>query len=137
MAITTHEDLVAWQKAMGLARSAYAATKTFPKEEVFGLTSQIRRAAVSVPANIAEGAARGTTKEFLQFLMIARGSLAELSTLLALARDLGYIQSHQHAAFANDLKEVAGLLGGLVKALRGRALSSQNTKHNSQNTRST
>ena len=135
--VTTYENLVAWQKAMGLARSAYSAKKTFPKEEIFGLTSQIRRAAVSVPANIAEGAGRGTTKEFLQFLMIARGSLAELGTLCALAQDFGYIACAQHAALANDAKEVSALLGGLISALRRRAQSSQNTKHQSQNTRST
>jgi four helix bundle protein len=135
--VKTHEDLVAWQKAMGLARAAYAATKTFPKEEVFGLTSQMRRAAVSVPANIAEGAARGTTKEFLQFLMIARGSLAELGTLVTLANDLGYLDRAQQGAFSQDLKEVSGLVGGLINALRRRSAMSPDTRHKSPSSKNT
>ena len=78
---------------MELVRKIYALTQTFPKEEMFGLTSQIRRAAVSIPSNIAEGAARTGTKEFAQFLNISRGSLSELETQLLIAADLGYIKN--------------------------------------------
>ncbi len=79
-----------WQKAMGLARAVYLATRTFPAEERFGLTNQLRRAAVSVPSNIAEGRGRLTKSEFLHFLGIARGSVLEVETQLELALDLGY-----------------------------------------------
>jgi four helix bundle protein len=75
-----HHDLQVWMEGMSLAKDVYAATASFPKEEIYGLTSQMRRAAVSLPSNIAEGAARGSKKEFLQFLVIARGSLMELET---------------------------------------------------------
>ncbi len=83
--ISSYRDLVVWQKACDLAQAVYRATRTFPKEKLFGLTSQIRRAAVSVPANIAEGAGRFGITEFRHFISVARGSLAELRTLLELA----------------------------------------------------
>jgi four helix bundle protein len=79
-----YRDLIVWQKSMTLTKQVYSCTRSFPKEETYGLTSQIRRAAVSIPANIAEGQARNSTGEFLQFLGIARGSLAELETLTTL-----------------------------------------------------
>src|SRR5712691_7098084 len=81
----SHRDLIVWQKAMDLVESVYAATASFPKEETYGITSQIRRAVVSVPANIAEGQGRRLTKEFLYFLANARGSLLELDTHLEIA----------------------------------------------------
>lgn len=85
-----HRELHAWQEAMALARAVYRITSGFPKEELYSLTSQMRRAAVSVPSNIAEGAGRGTDREFRQFLPIARGSLSELETEWLLAKDFGY-----------------------------------------------
>src|SRR5208337_5175176 len=90
--ITTHKDLDVWKEAMNLAKQAYFITSNFPKEEIYGLTSQIRRAAVSIPSNIAEGAARNSHKEFIQFLYIALGSVAELETQLLLARELGLVK---------------------------------------------
>ncbi len=90
-----HHDLQVWQEGMSLAKDIYAATASFPKEEAFGLTSQMRRSAVSVPSNIAEGAARGGKKEFLQFLVISRGSLLELETQIILAKDLGFVADCQ------------------------------------------
>src|SRR5947209_5999745 len=87
---STFRDLIVWQKSKALARRIYSLTKNFPKEEVFGLTSQIRRAAVSIPANIAEGKGRGTQKDFCHFLVQARGSLFEVEALAELASDLGY-----------------------------------------------
>ncbi|MGE5526741.1 MAG: four helix bundle protein [Rhodospirillaceae bacterium] len=90
-----HHDLVAWKEALSLVTDVYRATSGFPREEAYGLTGQMRRAAVSVPANIAEGAARNTDKEFLQFLHIARGSLSELETHTLIARNLGYLMPNE------------------------------------------
>lgn len=87
----SHRDLEVWQKAMDLARVVYAMTKGFPVDERFGLTNQVRRAAVSVPSNIAEGAARGSKADFIRFLRIALGSLAEVETQVLLAVDFGYV----------------------------------------------
>ena len=86
-----HKDLDVWKESMLLAKEVYLLTKGFPKEELYGITSQIRRASVSVPSNIAEGAARSSDKEFIQFLYISLGSISELETQLLLSRDLGFI----------------------------------------------
>lgn len=91
--IRTHKDLDVWNKSMDLAFDLYSMTKDFPKEEVYGLTSQIRRSIVSIASNIAEGAARGSKKEFIQFLYISLGSIAELETQLLLAKRLEYLSS--------------------------------------------
>jgi len=91
--IRTHKDLKVWKEAMALAKGIYELTRNFPKEETYGLVSQIRRAAVSIPSNLAEGAARNSNKEFIQYLYVSLGSLAELETQLLLSRDLGYAQS--------------------------------------------
>jgi four helix bundle protein len=125
----THRDLVVWQKAMQLARRVYELTKAFPREELYGLTSQIRCAAVSVPANIAEGAARVGPKEFLQFLSIARGSLAELDTLTQLAKDLGMATDTQCSELQEQSGELSGLLGGLIASLRRRAQAQSLPRH--------
>jgi four helix bundle protein len=119
--VNTHEELVVWQKGMALAKASYLATKCFPKEETFGLTSQIRRAAVSIPANIAEGAGRGGTKEFLQFLSIARGSLSELQTLTVLANEVELLEKKKLADLLQQAEEVSRLIGGLITSLRRRA----------------
>ena len=87
-----HHNLEAWKISRELVRNVYVLTKTFPKEEIFGLTAQIRRSAVSVASNIAEGAARAGNREFSQFLNVARGSLSELETQLLIAADVGYIK---------------------------------------------
>ena len=85
MTVHHYSDLIVWQKAMDLVVHVYEVTESFPQREVFGLTNQVRRAAVSIPSNIAEGQGRGTTKDFLHFLAIARGSLQEVETQLLLA----------------------------------------------------
>ncbi|MFN7085195.1 MAG: four helix bundle protein [Burkholderiales bacterium] len=108
-----HYDLAAWQETMRLARATYEITRSFPKEEIYGLSAQMRRAAVSVPSNIAEGAARTGRKEFAQFLGIAKGSLSELETQLLLAADLGYV-TRDNEAFGLA-ERVARLLTGLHK----------------------
>ncbi len=115
----THRDLNAWREAMQLARLTYEFTGSFPKSEVFGLTTQMRRAAVSVPSNIAEGAARPGPKEFSYFLSIAVGSLAELETQVEWARLLGL--SHKTAEIEGKLKEVSRLVMRLRQSIRSRA----------------
>jgi four helix bundle protein len=93
MQVKSYKDLIVWQKAMDLVELVYQATKAFPREELYGLTNQLRRAAVSVPSNIAEGQARNSTAEFRHFLSIARGSLAEVDTQLHIAHRLRYIET--------------------------------------------
>lgn len=90
-----YKELAAWQKSMALVEEVYLCTRDFPKEELYGLTGQIRRAAVSIPSNLAEGASRASSKEFLQFLHIARGSSSELETQLLLAEKIGYLSVRQ------------------------------------------
>ncbi len=111
-----HHKLEAWKVSRLLVKHVYVLTQAFPKEEMFGLTSQIRRSAVSVPSNIAEGAARTGDKEFAQFLNVARGSLSELETQLLIASDLGYIDSNDPVF--NVLDQVSRLLTGLHKSVR-------------------
>src|ERR1700682_299934 len=91
MKVKNYQELIAWQKAVGLVEAVYLASRTFPREEIYGLTSQIRRAAVSVPSNIAEGQGRRTTLDFLRHLSIAYGSLREVETQILIARRLKYI----------------------------------------------
>jgi four helix bundle protein len=113
-----HHRLVAWQKAMDLVTAAVKLTSAFPREDLYGLTSQIRRAAISVPSNIAEEVARQGNKEYLHFLTIAHGSLSELETQLLVARNLGYVEVSSEI-FA-QLEEVFALIGSLIKCIRGR-----------------
>ena len=109
-------QLIVWQKAMEMVTEIYKATRSFPKEELYGLTSQIRRSAVSIPSNIAEGQGRNTKGEFLQFLGIAKGSLCELETQILIAKNLGYIATTD--ALEERINEVARLLNGLVNSLK-------------------
>ena len=113
-----YEDLVVWQKSMSLVRNIYQLTKSFPKEEVYGLTSQIRRAAFSILLNIAEGQGRKSKKEFTQFLMIARGSAYELNTALLLARDLSYLKENQYLWLRQQINEITKMMSGLLNYLR-------------------
>jgi four helix bundle protein len=115
--VTGFRDLIVWQRAYELTFELYRMTKKFPKEEMFGLTSQIRRAAASVPANIAEGYERNHRKEYLQFLFIAKGSLGELDTYLLLARDIGYITSEDFEHVNAKRHETVKMLQGLIKSL--------------------
>ena len=111
-----HHDLLAWQQSIELVKIIYELTGSFPQSELYGLTAQMRRAAVSVPANIAEGMGRNSTKELLQFLMIARGSLSELDTFVVLARELGYARTTEQVD--KQLDRVFGLVGGLINSYR-------------------
>lgn len=113
----THKQLDVWMQAMALVKMVYAVTSTFPREEMFGLTSQMRRAAVSIPSNIAEGAGRCGSKEFAHFLDIARGSLAELDTQLEIAQMLNYLPLDP--MIVQQINRVGALLTGLKKSIKG------------------
>ena len=115
-----HKDLILWQKAMALAGEVHKLTNTLPRHELFGLSSQIRRSAVSIPSNIAEGAARRSTREFINFLHIARGSFAELETQLQLACEIGYLTDSELAPALGRLDEVGRLLNAVITGLRRR-----------------
>ena len=111
-----HHDLLAWQEAIHLVKAIYSLTRTFPKVEQFALTSQMRRAAVSIPSNIAEGAARNSSKEFAHFLTLARGSLSELETQLVISRELCYIKDSAEIDALMD--RVFRLVAGLIASNR-------------------
>jgi four helix bundle protein len=111
------KELKVWQKAYSLALDIYQATRSFPREEIYGLTSQMRRAAVSVGANIAEGCGRRSDGEFARFLQIARGSASELEYHLLLARDLKLLTNNAHQDFEKKLAEVQRMLTSLVTAV--------------------
>ena len=112
----SHHDLKAWQWSMDLVEEVYQVTTNFPDCEKYGLVAQLRRASVSLPSNIAEGAARQSTKEFLRFLYIARGSLAEVQTQLFLAKRLGFANDVE--IVLNQVDQVFLLLGGLIRELK-------------------
>lgn len=112
-----YRKIKAWQLADDLVVNVYKTTRSFPKDEVYGLTSQIRRAAYSVPANIAEGASRSTAKDYLHFLYIARGSCSETQYFLHLARRLDYLDSQTYDAVIVTANENAQTLYGLIKAV--------------------
>ena len=114
----SYRDLLVWQKSIELAKIIYGLTRSFPPDERYGLVSQMRRAAVSVPSNIAEGQARRTTGEFLQFLSHAEGSLAELDTQLFLAKELAILNSPQTSTAESLITELRKMLNGLRRKLQ-------------------
>jgi four helix bundle protein len=114
-----HRELRVWQFAMILVERIYALTATFPREEVYGLSSQMRRAAISIPSNVAEGSARGTTKELLHFLRIADGSLSELDTQIELAKRLGYVSTTEE--LMEMIYQLSHSLAALKSSLARRA----------------
>jgi len=109
--------LIVWQRSHELVLKIYEITKDFPKDEQFGLTSQIRRASVSIPSNIVEGKARNSNKDYKRFLLIARGSLEEVKYQMLLAKDLKYIDEVGYKEIYRKMDEVGRLLGGLIKKL--------------------
>jgi four helix bundle protein len=117
MSIQSYRDLVVWQKAMDLVVESYRATKTFPSEERFGLTNQIRRSAVSIPSNIAEGQGRAHTKEFLNHLSIAKGSLCELETQLEISFRVGFMPKSEQTPLMGLSDEIGRMLTVLRQKL--------------------
>ena len=117
MAVRNYSELIAWQKAMDLVAMVYASTKAFPKEELYGLTNQLRRAVVSVPSNIAEGQGRKSTNEFVRYLSIAHGSLREVETQILIAERLGYLLAASRELM-NSASEVGRLINGLINSLK-------------------
>lgn len=116
--INTYRDLLVWQKSMRLVKQIYRVSKEFPKEEVYGLTSQMRRAAVSIPSNVAEGHGRHQTKDFVRFLRMALGSLFELQTQLEISHDLRYVQDQQRHELDALTQELERMLSSLIRKLK-------------------
>ncbi len=116
--IKSYRDLETWQKAIELVEEVYEETRSFPKEEVYGLVSQMRRAAVSVASNIAEGQGRDSTNEFLRHLSIAYGSLCELQTQMIISHKLNYLNQQTYERFEDASASVARLVNGLANSLR-------------------
>src|ERR1700761_5638582 len=116
MSITSYRDLIAWQKGLDLCELVYRASSQFPRDEMYGLTSQIRRAAVSVPSNIAEGAGRITRGEFVQSVGHARGSLLEVETQLIVAQRLGYLSTEKTYKLLEVTNEIGRIANGLIRS---------------------
>ena len=123
MQASRYQDLLAWQRAMIFAEKIYAATAELPKEETFGLRSQMRWSAVSVPSNIAEGQGRATRGEFRQFLGNARGSLYELETQILIACKLGYVSAEEGEDLLTQARELGRILNGLIGSLKSLPLA--------------
>jgi four helix bundle protein len=115
--VQKYEDLIVWQKAMSLVEEIYALTKLLPKDEMFALVDQMRRAAVSIPSNIAEGQERGTAKDFTRFLYIAKGSKGELETQLLICVRLKYLSSSEILVAQSLLEEIGKMLNSLIGKL--------------------
>ena len=124
MAVKRYYDLVAWQKAMDLVEQIYKVTKSFPKEEVYGLSSQIRRAAISVPSNIAEGHCRNGRREFVHHLSIALGSLGEVETQVIIAKRLAYLDTVPSTELLAMAEETGRIIVGLMHSLERHAAAS-------------
>ncbi len=122
MSIRSYQDLEVWKKAVRLVKTSYELVADFPSNERYGLVSQIQRCAVSVPANIAEGRGRSSKKEFLYFLKIASGSLAELETHFFVAIEIGYLTPEKCKTFFDAASEVGKMLNGLMNSLREKSL---------------
>lgn len=121
MVVRSYRDLIAWQKSIDLVAEIYRSTRSFPREEIYGLVSQLRRAAVSVPSNIAEGHARLTTGEFRQFLGHALGSLMEIETQIVISERLEYIEKSESDRMMERTAEVGKIIRGLLKSLKAEA----------------
>lgn len=120
----THKDLNVWKEAIQLVTEVYKMTRSFPKDEQFGLISQIRRAAVSIPSNIAEGSARASGKEFTQFLNISMGSAVELETQLIISRNLEYVSDLHYQCISEKVNIISKMIQGLIKAVKSKSITS-------------
>ena len=124
--IRSYKDLIVWQKAVLLVTDIYSTTKQFPTDERYGIVSQLNRAAVSVPANIAEGWGRKSSKNYLQFLRTSRGSLMEIETLLVISKNLNFLNSESYAQLSGKVEEVGKILHGLIKSINEKILTTEN-----------
>ena len=120
MSVQSYQDLIVWQKAMEMTAEVYCLVMKLPTSELHSLSNQMRRAAVSIPSNIAEGQARNSTKEFIHFLAIARGSKAELETQLLLCVKIGYLKNEDILSAMNILVEVGKMINALIKSLNSK-----------------
>ncbi len=127
----TYRDLIVWKKAMDLTEEVYRVTNSFPRHELYGLTNQMRRAAVSIPSNIAEGQGRGSNREFSRFLNIAHGSLAELETQLLLSVRLGYINEKEIEQIQQNTNEVGKMIRGLIRKFQKDDRTKESANQNS------
>ena len=121
MALKTHKDLTVWQESRKLVKEIYSLTSKFPKDEIYSLTAQIKRSAISIPSNIAEGAARDSNKEYIHFLYIALGSVAELDTQLIIANDLNFLNETDFNEIMENLSNIGKMLSGLIKYRQGKS----------------
>jgi len=128
MIVQSYKDLEVWQKAVDLVTSVYVVTKQFPKEELYTLTSQIRRAAISIPSNIAEGRGKRSTRDFMRYLNIAYGSAAELETQLVIARNLDYISQKTVEPLFEKIARINRMINGMLSGLEKKLLESSNAK---------
>ncbi len=119
--MTTHKDLLVWQKSMALAVAIHKATQYFPSHELYGITSQMRRAAISIPSNIAEGHGRQSSKELVRFLYVALGSTAELETQIILAYHFNYLSENQMTELSSKVAEIAKMMTALIKRVEIKA----------------
>lgn len=125
--MSNFRKLIIWQKAMNLVTKTYNSTKNFPKEEVFGLTSQIRRCSISIPSNIAEGHGRESNKEYLKFLNFSIGSLFELQTQLEIAKNIEYLTDDDFNTIYEDSREVERMLVSFINKIKERKKESKNS----------
>jgi four helix bundle protein len=116
----THKNLKVWQRSISLVTEIYRVTRDFPKEEIYCMVSQLHRAAISIPSNIAEGSARKHTREYIQFLYVSLGSAAEIETQIIISINLGYIISDKAGGIQAELEEIIRMLIGLIKSLSDR-----------------
>ncbi len=116
--IKSYKDLEVWNKGIELVKQVYLSTKKFPKEEIYGLTNQMRRSSVSIPSNIAEGKMRQHTNEYVQFLYVALGSCGELDTQLIIAEQLGYISKQEASSFTDEIDHISRMIRNLIKTIR-------------------
>jgi len=124
--MTSHKDLKVWIKGVELVKSIYEITKLFPSNEQFGLTSQMRRAAVSIPSNIAEGCGRNSDKELIHFLYISLGSAAELETQIIISKELGFLENEKSEQLQSSIFEIIKMTSSLIKSIKTRDEKSNN-----------
>ena len=124
--VNSYKDLIVWQKAILLVTEIYSITKRFPIDEKFGLVNQLNRAFVSIPSNIAEGWGRESSKNYLQFLRVSRGSLFEVETLILISKNLNYISQEIFILISNGIDEVGRILQGLIKSIQNIIIINKN-----------